>query len=378
MTGSGQDHEFRKLLDDFEISYDKSAYRQDPPEPIDFDKLRSYVASELPEEEAEWIEYLVAAYWDWALGHRLVIQESSGFIGDAEKAFTSDLGTGHRDKTTETKVGLNQQIQPKNKVRLSWTKALSIAAVLIGCLAATKFTVDYFSTAPKLVAKLLDQSGVSSIDENDKLIISGREIASNEFREAIRDRLVNPTLPWPKISDDLIGDTGGQVRSTSDSQSNVASPFRTAVFPGSVALKWPLSGGNRFRVEIFSIEDKLQLYLKSPDLEVNSWDPTIEPGKYQFQVSVFDGKTPLTPIPSSSEPFIRFEVVDESIAASVKKKVEKSDSHLVNAIIYADAGMYHEADQQLAYLAKLNSDVDSYERVKKMQNSLSRARGLVE
>ena len=120
------------------------------------------------------------------------------------------------------------------------------------------------------------------------------------------------------------------------------------------AFRWStLEGATGYVVEVYDAQ--FNLVTSSPQLTNPSWTTTLPRGNvYSWQVkAIKEGQEITSPRPPA--PQAKFRVLDQAKANELARaKRAHSSSHLTLALLYADAGLLREAEQELRLLRKTN------------------------
>jgi hypothetical protein len=209
-----------------------------------------------------------------------------------------------------------------------------------------------------LIAQLNDGAGQVTLDPDGNL--TGVDNLPPAYRQMIRDALTNQRLERSPLLAGLPR-PGSLVIRGSDNQVNgfsVIEPVGKVTLSDRPSLKWSrLEGATSYVVEIYN--DAFKLISTSPTLSGNTWAPTEKlsrGGIYSWQVkAVKDGQefiTPRTPAPPA-----KFRILDQARANELTRALRVyASSHLTLALLYAQAGLLDEAEQEFRELQKANPD----------------------
>ena len=131
-------------------------------------------------------------------------------------------------------------------------------------------------------------------------------------------------------------------------------PVGDVVMINNPTFLWsPLEGATGYVVEVYDAQFKL--VASSPQVTKTSWTTSLPRGQvYSWQVKAMkDGQEITSPRPPA--PQAKFRVLDRSRAdelASAKRAY--GSSHLTLALLYADAGLLKEAEQELRLVRRAN------------------------
>jgi hypothetical protein len=141
---------------------------------------------------------------------------------------------------------------------------------------------------------------------------------------------------------------------------SVLDPVGDVLLTDRPTFRWSaLEGAAGYVVEVY--DDRFNLVASSPQLTARSWaaPQTLPRGKvYSWQVKALkDGQEIKSPRPPA--PQARFRVLDRSKADELARaKRAYPSSHLTLALLYADAGLLKEAEQELRLLQRANPNSD--------------------
>ena len=141
---------------------------------------------------------------------------------------------------------------------------------------------------------------------------------------------------------------------------SVLEPVGSVLLDERPTFRWSaLEGATGYVVEVY--DDAFNLVAASPQLTARSWaaPQALPRGKvYSWQVKALkDGQEVKSPRPPA--PQARFRVLDRAKADEITRaRRSYPSSHLTLALLYADAGLLKEAEQELRLLQKANPDSD--------------------
>jgi len=213
--------------------------------------------------------------------------------------------------------------------------------------------------APAVVAQLNDGNGVVSLDQEGKL--SGADNLPPAYQGLLKKALTSQRI---ERSSQLQGLT--RPSSTLMGVDSKSLPFAVVEPVGNVVLsnqpvfRWStLEGATSYVVEVY--DDQFKLVASSPELPNRSWtaSQSFARGKvYSWQVKAMkDGQEVTSPRPPA--PQAKFRVLDQAKANEIAKaKRAYGSSHLTLGLLYADAGLLREAEQEFRLLRRANPDSD--------------------
>ena len=138
----------------------------------------------------------------------------------------------------------------------------------------------------------------------------------------------------------------------------VVEPVGKVVLSNQPAFRWSaLEGATGYVVEVY--DDQFKLVASSPELTSRSWtiaQPLTRGKVYSWQVKATkDGQEVTSPRPPA--PQAKFRVLDQTKANEIAKaKRAYGSSHLTLGLLYADAGLLREAEQEFRLLRRANPD----------------------
>ena len=208
---------------------------------------------------------------------------------------------------------------------------------------------------PALLAQLKDGDRVFALDAAGKL--SGADDLPPDYQKLLQTALANQRLPR---SSQLTGLT--RAGSTLMSGNDVKDTFRLIEPVGKIVMRnapvfrWSqMDSASYYVVEIY--DEQFNVVATSPQLSTNSWtisQPLSRGKTYSWQVKANrDGEEITSPRPPA--PQAKFRVLDEATANGLARAEKNyASSHLTLALLYANAGLVSESEQQLRLLLKDN------------------------
>ena len=137
---------------------------------------------------------------------------------------------------------------------------------------------------------------------------------------------------------------------------SVLEPTGIVLLRDRPAFRWSeMAGATGYVVEVY--DDQFKLAASSPQLTNRSWtipQPLLRGKIYSWQVKAMkDGQEVTSPRPPA--PQAKFRVLDQSKANELARaKRAYSSSHLTLGLLYADAGLLKEAEQEFRLLLRSN------------------------
>jgi len=214
-------------------------------------------------------------------------------------------------------------------------------------------------SAPAVVAQLNDGNGVLSLDQEGKL--SGADNLPPAYQGLLKKALTSQRIErssqlqgLTRASSTLMGSDNKPREFT------VVEPVGNVVLSNQPAFRWSsLEGATGYVVEVY--DDQFKLVASSPELTNRSWtvSQSLARGKvYSWQVkAIKDGQEVTSPRPPA--PQAKFRVLDQAKANEIARaKRDFPSSHLTLGLLYADAGLLREAEQEFRLLRRANPNSD--------------------
>jgi hypothetical protein len=208
-----------------------------------------------------------------------------------------------------------------------------------------------------VVAQLNDGQRVLTLDQEGKL--SGADDLPPAYQN-----LVTKTLRTQRIerSSQLQGLTRpGSSLMSSDNQKgefSVLEPVGNVLMTNQPSFRWSaMDGATGYVVEVY--DEQFKLVTSSPQLTTLSWTTPLSYGHvYSWQVkAIKDGQEITSPRPPA--PQAKFRVLDQArVNELARAKRAYASSHLTMALLYADAGLLKEAEQELRLVRRANPNSD--------------------
>ena len=206
-----------------------------------------------------------------------------------------------------------------------------------------------------LLAQLTDGTGRVTLDQRGNL--SGLEALSPAYQRLVKEALTTQRLPASGALQGL--NRRGSSLMGGDEQGNkfsLITPAGKVVFSDRPIFRWTrLGGATAYVVEIYDAQ--FTLVMTSEPLQRTEWtpqQPLARGGVYVWQVKATkDGQEVLAPKPPAAQ--ARFRVLAQTTADEIAQaRRAYASSHLTLGLLYAQAGLLDEADQELRALLKAN------------------------
>lgn len=226
----------------------------------------------------------------------------------------------------------------------------------------------------QIVARLTDGSGEIILDKEGKLL--GEDELPPAYRNLLKETLTSPRLEPSALTKGLTRPSsplmGGEHESNGFS---VIEPVGKVMITDRPTFRWSrLQGATNYVVEIY--DAKFNLVKASPEINGDSWtleEQSLTRGEvYEWQVKAKkdeqEFKAPRPPAPQA-----RFRILDQAKATEIAKaKRAYGSSHLLLGLLYAQAGLINESEQELRALQKANPDSEIARRLLSQAQALRR------
>jgi hypothetical protein len=226
--------------------------------------------------------------------------------------------------------------------------------------------------APVVVAQLNDGAGVVSLDQDGKL--SGADTLPPAYQDRVKKALTSQRI---ERSSQLQGLTRpSSTLMGSDNQGRefaVIEPVGHVVLTSSPTFRWSaMEGASGYVVEVY--DDQFKLAASSQQLTGRSWTTPQSLARgtvYSWQVkAIKDGQEVTSPRPPA--PQAKFRVLDQARANEIARaKRDYASSHLTLGLLYAEAGLLREAEQEFRLLRRANPNSDIARNLLRQVQSLA-------
>lgn len=204
-----------------------------------------------------------------------------------------------------------------------------------------------------IVAQLNEGSRTVTLDQEGKL--SGVEDLPPAYQERLKQTLSNGRI---EKSSQLQGLTRppSSLMGPNNSQKvfEVLDPVGSVLLANQLTFRWSaMEGASNYVVEVY--DEKFNPVIVSPQLTGLTWTTTLQRGKvYSWQVKATSDSGEITS-PRPPAPQAKFRVVDQAKANELANaRRAYASSHLTLGLLYADAGLLREAEQEFRQLQKAN------------------------
>ncbi len=223
-----------------------------------------------------------------------------------------------------------------------------------------------------LVAQLRDGEGQLTLDQEGKL--SGIDDLPTTYQAMLKDALTTRRIERSPELNGLARPPSSLMSPDKEkAEFSVIEPAGIVLLTARPTFRWSaMEGATGYVVEIY--DSKFNLVTTSPELTNTSWmSPALGRGKvYSWQVKASkegqEFKSPRPPAPQA-----KFRIVDQAKANELAKARQVyPSSHLMLGLLYAEAGLLKEAEQELRLLQKANPDSEIARRLLTQVQALRR------
>jgi hypothetical protein len=222
-----------------------------------------------------------------------------------------------------------------------------------------------------IVAQLNDGSGVVTLDGEGKLSGAGDLPSSYEnlVKKALGTGRIEKSAQLQGLTrapSSLMGSDGRQ------REFSVREPVGNVLLTDRPTFRWsPAAGATAYVVEVY--DEKFTPVATSPQLTTLTWTTTLPRGNvYSWQVkAIKDGQEVTSPRPPA--PQAKFRILEQAKANELAKaRRTHASSHLTLGLLYADAGLLREAEQEFRLLQRANPNSDLARNLLRQVQSLRR------
>jgi hypothetical protein len=204
-----------------------------------------------------------------------------------------------------------------------------------------------------VVAQLNDGGRVLALDQEGKL--SGADELPPAYQNLVAKALSTQRIEKSSQLQGLTRPPSSLMGSDNqEDQFALLEPAGRVLLTDKPAFRWsPLEGATGFVVEVY--DSQFKLVATSPQLTEASWTTTLPRGNvYSWQVKALkDGQEFTSPRPPA--PQAKFRILDQAKANEIARaKRAHGNSHLTLALLYAEAGLIREAEQELRIVRRAN------------------------
>lgn len=224
-----------------------------------------------------------------------------------------------------------------------------------------------------VVAQLADGSGVVKLDQEGKL--SGADNLPPAYQSLLKKALSSQRLERSSQLEGLTRPPSSLMGSDPQKgELSVLEPVGSVVMTNRSTFRWStLEGATGYVVEVY--DQQFKLVASSPQQTQTSWTTTLPRGMvYSWQVkAIKEGQEITSPRPPA--PQAKFRVLDQEKANELMRaKRAYPSSHLTLGLLFAEAGLLREAEQEFRLLRRANPNSDVVRNLLRQVQAL-RARG---
>lgn len=203
------------------------------------------------------------------------------------------------------------------------------------------------------VAQLTDGSGVVSLDQEGNL--SGADNLPPAYQSLVKKALSSQRVERSTQLEGLARPQSALMGSDSQGHEfSVLEPIGNVLMTNRPAFRWSnLEGATGYVVEVY--DPQFNRIATSPQQTGNSWSTALPRGNvYSWQVkAIKEGQEITSPRPPA--PQAKFRVLDQNKANEIANaKRAYGTSHITLGLLYADAGLLREAEQEFRLLRRAN------------------------
>ncbi|HEX5964798.1 MAG TPA: zf-HC2 domain-containing protein [Pyrinomonadaceae bacterium] len=208
-----------------------------------------------------------------------------------------------------------------------------------------------------VVAQLNEGSRVVTLDQDGKL--SGAEDLPPAYQELLKKTLSSSRIEKSSQLQGLSRPSSSLMGSNNSQKIfEVLDPIGSVLLSNQLTFRWSaMDGATGFIVEVY--DEKFNPVVASPQLTGLTWTTTLPRGKvYSWQVrAITDSGEVMSPRPPA--PQAKFRIVDQAKANELANaRRSYPSSHLTLGLLYADAGLLREAEQEFRLMQRANPNSD--------------------
>ncbi|HKV34790.1 MAG TPA: hypothetical protein VJP89_10725 [Pyrinomonadaceae bacterium] len=208
-----------------------------------------------------------------------------------------------------------------------------------------------------VVAQITDGSGTVTLDQQGKL--SGADDLPPAYKNLVRKALSGGRIEKSAQLQGLTRPGSSLMGSNNQpSEFSVLEPLGNVLLADRATFRWSaMEGATGYVVEVY--DEKFAPVTQSPQLTDLTWTTTLPRGHvYSWQVkAIKDGSEITSPRPPA--PQAKFRILDQAKANELANaRRAHASSHLTLGLLYADAGLLREAEQEFRLLQKANPNSD--------------------
>jgi hypothetical protein len=224
-----------------------------------------------------------------------------------------------------------------------------------------------------VVAQLNDGKAALTLDQEGKL--SGAEGLPPAYQNMLKEALIDQRIEKSSQLKGLARPSSSLMSTDKDkSEFSLVEPVAKVLMTNHPTFRWsPMEGATGYVVEVY--DSQFNLVIASPQIASHSWasPQSLSRGNiYGWQVkAIKDGQEITSPRPPA--PQARFRILDQAKANELAKaRRAYASSHLTLGLLYAEAGLLKEAEQELRMLQKANPNSEIARRLLRQVQALRR------
>ena len=204
-----------------------------------------------------------------------------------------------------------------------------------------------------VVAQLSDGGGVLTLDPNGKL--AGADALPPAYQSLVKKALTTQRIERSSELQGLARPSSSLMGADSSGKEfSVLEPVGSVLLSNRAAFRWSrMEGATAYVVEVY--DQQFKPVTSSPQLTTTSWTTILDRGKiYSWQVKALKDNQEITS-PHPPAPQAKFRILDQAKANNIAQaKRAYASSHLTLGLLYADAGLLKEAEQEFRLLQRAN------------------------
>ena len=222
-----------------------------------------------------------------------------------------------------------------------------------------------------VVAQLNDGSRVLALDQEGKL--SGADDLPAGYQNLVKRALSSGRIEKSAQLQGLTRQSSSLMGSDNRQREfSVLEPLGNVLLTNQPTFRWSAAeGATAYVVEVY--DEKFTPIATSPQLTTLTWATTLPRGHvYSWQVKAIKPGEEVT-APRPPAPQAKFRVLDQAKANEITKaRRTHASSHLTLGLLYADAGLLREAEQEFRLLQRANPNSDLARNLLRQVQSLRR------
>lgn len=207
-----------------------------------------------------------------------------------------------------------------------------------------------------VVAQLNDGGNTLTLDQQGQL--SGAGNLPSNYQNLLKKTLASGRIEKSAQLQGLTRPPSSLMGSDDKTNFSVLEPLGNVLLTNAPTFRWSkLEGATGYVVEVY--DENFTPVISSPQLTDLSWTTLLQRGKvYSWQVkAIKDGEEVLSPRPPA--PQAKFRVLDLArVNELARARRVYPRAHLTLGLLYADAGLLREAEQEFRLLQRANPNSD--------------------